>query len=309
MPAGLALRAAASRRHRPDTGSLSVYEDLLSSLMAFGHGQAAGRNLTRLSFLFSNVPEAPKKMAEILPNIQAAVVTYRSLTAEQLEAIAGNGRRIRDLRPMIGELTRYTKQLNASLNGAGLQPLSIEDVVRLKATIPRMIESIRQIIKKLETQITPMFGSDLIKVIPGVLSSIAGIIRQYSVKFSQVVIVGDYRHLAYFPPTELAVVLDELITNACRAMKDAPTRKLSFRLEYTVDQVIIDVTDSGTGVTVSDSEILFRRDFSTKGEEGGFGLFHARQRIEHFGGKIRIHNNADGPGATVRMIFKGIPRE
>ncbi|MDD4050965.1 MAG: ATP-binding protein [candidate division Zixibacteria bacterium] len=309
IPTGILLHRVITRKPRSDANHLAVYEDLLSVLTAFGHGQAAGRNLTRLGFLFSNLPEAPKKIAGILPNIQSAVETYRSLTADQLDAIAGNGRRIRDLRSIIHELTNHTKQLNAFLRGSTPKLLSIDDLARLKVVVPRTIESIRQVIKRLEMQIKPIFGSDLIKVIPGVLISIAAIIREYNVKISQVVIVGDYRHLAYFPPTELAVVMDELITNACRAMKDAAVRHLSFRLEYTVDQVIIDVSDTGAGIAVDDPEVLFSREFSTKGPEGGFGLFHARQRIEHFGGKIRIHNNADGPGATVRMVFKGIPRE
>jgi signal transduction histidine kinase len=309
IPAGVVLLLLVTRKPRPDINHSAAYEDMLLALTAFGHGQAAGRNLTRLAFLFSNLPEAPKKVVEILPNVQSAVETYRSFTAEQLGTIAGNGRRIPDLRPVIDELATHTKQLHIFLSVSTPRQTSIDDLIRLKVVVPRTIESIRQVIKKLESQIQPAFGSDLIEVIPAVLISSAGSIRRHNVRISQVIMVGDYRHLVFFPPAELAVVIDELITNACRAMKDAATRNLSLRLEFTVDQVIIDVIDTGTGVEVDDPEILFSREFSTKGEEGGFGLFHARQRIEHFGGKIRIHNNADGPGATVRMVFKGISRE
>jgi signal transduction histidine kinase len=163
--------------------------------------------------------------------------------------------------------------------------------------------------KSLETRIQPVFGSDLIKVIVEVLASSAGQIRQHGVNVSQLTAIGDCRHLAFFPRSEMAAVLEELITNACRAMREAAVRNLSFRLDYAADRVIIDVSDTGEGIAVDDPEILFGRQFSTKVSDGGYGLFHARQRIQRFGGRIRIFNNPDGRGATVRMTFKGIPRE
>jgi len=307
IPAGVVLRKVLSRKPRRDTGYLVAYEDMLSALTTFGHGQMAGRNLTRLAFLFANLPDDPKKMEEILPNIQSALEAYRSFTAGQLEAIAVQGRHVPTIQPAIAELTKQTAQLNALLTDSTPEQLSTEDLVLLKTAVPRTIDSLRHRIKQLETQIQPVFGSDLIKVIPGVLISIAGLIRRRRIKISQVTIVGDYLHLAFFPPTELAAVMEELIANACQAMEEATVRHLSFRLEYTVDQVIIDLSDTGVGLPVDDPEILFSRQYSTKGKEGGFGLYHARQRIERFGGKISIRNNTEGPGATVRMVFKGIP--
>lgn len=309
IPVGIVLRKMLSHKPRRDTGYLVAYEDLLSALTTFGHGQMAGRNLTRLAFLFANLPEDPKKMEEILPNIASALEAYRSFTAGQLEAITAQGRHVPTIQPAIAELTKQTAQLNALLTDSAPEQLTTEDLVLLKTVVPRTIDSLRHRIKQLETQIQPIFGSDLIKVIPGVLISIAGLLRGRRVKISQVTIVGDYLHLAFFPPTELAAVMEELIINACRAMEESTIRRLSFRLEYTVDQVIIDLSDTGVGLRVDDPEILFSRQYSTRGKEGGFGLHHARQRIERFGGKISIRNNADGPGATVRMVFKGIPHD
>jgi signal transduction histidine kinase len=309
IPTGIVLFKKFSRAPRPDVGHLVAYEDLLSALTTFGHGQMAGRNLTRLAFLFSNLPEDPKKMEEILPNIQSALEAYRSFTAGQLDAIAAHGRHIPTIHSAVAELAKHTEQLNTLFNDTAPTQVSIDDLVHLKAAVPRTIESLRHRIKQLEARIQPVFGSDLIKVIPGVLIANSGFIRKHKVKISQVVIVGDYVHLAFFPPAELAAVMEELITNACRAMEEATTRKLSFRLEYTIDQVIIELSDTGVGLRVDDPEILFSRQYSTKGKEGGFGLHHARQRIERFGGKISIRNNGDGPGATVRMVFKGVPHD
>ena len=309
IPAGIALLTIVSRKRRGNGNHLVAYENLLSALSAFGHGQMARRNLTRLAFLFSNLPETPEKVKEIRPNIQAALGTFRTMTGEQLDIIVTHGRRIPRFRSLIDDLTDQTRRLKAIVGGPASAAVSNEELKQMQASLPEAIESLRQILKKLETRIQPVFGSDLLREIQAVLVSCAGLLQQHKVKVSQLTVLGDCRHLAFFPPNELAAVLQELITNACRAMRGSAVRNLSFRLEYTADQAIIDVIDTGEGLTVDNPETLFGRQFSTKGPDGGYGLFHARQTIERFGGKIRILANPNGPGVTVRMIFKGIPHE
>lgn len=309
IAAGIAYCRIVSRRRRRKTAHLAAYEDLLSALANFGHGQMAGRNLTRLAFLFSNLPETREKMEEILPNIRSAHEAYRSFTAGQLEAIAAHGRHIATVRTLIAELVQQTRQLNTLLVGAASAPLTIDYVLRLKDVVPRTIEAIRHDIKRLEGRMQAAFGADLIMVVPGVFLSMAGTLHRYGVKVSQITIVGDYHHLVFFPPAELAAVMEEVVANACRAMEESSRRHLSLRLEYTIDQVIIELTDTGAGLRVDDPEILFTRQREAKGKHGEYSLHHARRCIERFGGKISIRDNADGPGATVRMIFKGIPSD
>lgn len=309
IPAGIALITVVFRRRRGNGIHQAAHDNLLSALTAFGHGQMARRNLTRLAFLFSNLPETPEKVKEIRPNIQAALGTFRTITAEQLDIIIAHGRRIPRFRPLVDDLNEQTRRLKAIVGGSASAAISNEDLKQMQASIPEAIESVRQTLKKLETRIQPVFSSDLLKEIQAVLVSCAGLLRQHEVKVSQLTVLGDCRHLAFFPPSELAAVLEELITNACRAMRGSAARNLSFRLEYTADQAIIDVIDTGEGLTVDNPEKLFSRQFSTKGPGGGYGLFQARQTIERFGGKIRILANPNGSGVTVRMIFKGIPRE
>lgn len=309
IPAGIVLVRMRDRRRRENGDHLATYGDLLSALTAFGHGQTAGRNLTRLAFLISNLPETRGKAEEILPNIHSALSAYRSISAGQIESIVVHGRRMARCRAAADELAGHLRRLNAVIEPMSSAPPSLEQLHGVKVILPREIEAVRRIIRQLEATVQPLFGSDPVKVIVDVLASCAGTIRQHDVRTSQVTVLGDYRHLTFFPPTELAAILEELVTNACRAMAETPVRNLSFRLEYASDRVLLDVSDTGGGIGVNDPELLFSRQYSTKGQEGGFGLFHARQRIERFGGRIRIFNNADGRGATVRMTFKGISRE
>jgi sensor histidine kinase regulating citrate/malate metabolism len=104
-------------------------------------------------------------------------------------------------------------------------------------------------------------------------------------------------------------VLEELLTNACDAMADAKRKELSLNIEFGADEAIITLSDTGHGLPDADQETLFRRGFSTKPQGGGYGLYQFRQEVERFGGRLRLYNNSDGPGATAELILKTVNRE
>jgi signal transduction histidine kinase len=310
LPVGVILYRAfrSSKRHRIFKKS-APYENLMTSLATFNHGQMAGKNLNRLSFLFGNLPDNPDRLEEIKPNIEAAIRAYQSFASLQLSDIAKHGERLKQVRPVIDDLVKQAESLNRLLENVSVRELTADNGGRYRSSIPKAVAGLKDIINQIRRVVRSHFTVDLIKVIPNVLSAVAGRLQAQKVGIAYILIAQDIRKPVFFSEAELAAVIEELISNACTAMTDAETKKLSMRVEYSEDEVAIAFSDTGHGVQVKDSEKLFSRDYSTRDEDGGYGLFNARQKVERFGGHITIRNNNDDPGATAKLVLKTVGDE
>ncbi|WP_425038512.1 ATP-binding protein [Primorskyibacter sp. S187A] len=94
----------------------------------------------------------------------------------------------------------------------------------------------------------------------------------------------------------LEQVLVNLISNACDAMADSETRNLSLTLERQNGRYLLEVADTGPGI--SEPERIFDPFYSTKevgASEGmGLGLSISYGLVQSFGGAIRGRNRAQG---------------
>ena len=88
-------------------------------------------------------------------------------------------------------------------------------------------------------------------------------------------------------------VVANLIDNAAESMEGTPVRRLrvSTRTESEGDAVVIEVSDSGQGISPADKEKLFLPHFSTKGRGTGLGLAIASRIIAEHNGTIRVEDN------------------
>jgi signal transduction histidine kinase len=97
-------------------------------------------------------------------------------------------------------------------------------------------------------------------------------------------------------PQDLAVFLyqcaRELVYNAA---KHASAKVCLIELEGSADEVVLTVTDDGTGFVEAPRE---------QGRAGGFGLFSIRERLALFDGELTIGSDAAGTRARVRMPLR-----
>jgi len=302
---GLTFRRRRTRRIREPRAA--QYENLLTSLANFDHGRMGGKNLNRLQFLFANLPDSPEKLEQIRPNIMAAVEGYHAYTVSQLNKVAQYGRKLKSILPFVSELMKHKERLTDLLTREMIFDLKAGD--EAGPAITDSIESLQVAIRQVRKTVQSYFSTDLLRVVPGVLIAIVSDLRRNKVGFRTIETRGGALRLVFFDETELASIFEELLSNACDAMADSDEKELSMLIDFGVDEVVIRVTDSGSGLKGADPEQLFRRDFSTKSERGGYGLYHARQQVERFGGQIRIFDNENGRGATVELILKTVNHE
>jgi len=309
--AGILLGVTIRRARRPfrKEPRTAQYENLLTSLADFDHGRMAGKNLDRLLFLFSNLPDTPEKLEKIKPNIQAAVDAYQAFTSSQLDNLAEYGRQLRVIESMVQQLQHHKAELGEELGRCSVSDLMLADCSAKHSGISAAIAKLKTDIRQIRQSVQRYFSADLLRVIPTVLIATVAQLRQQSIGFRSITTQGGALRLAFFSEAELASIFEELLTNACESMEDSETKELSMSIEFSPEEVIIKLSDTGRGLGGVDPDQLFSRGFSTKGKRGGFGLFHARQQVERFGGRMRLYDNENGPGTTVEMVLKAVNYE
>lgn len=103
------------------------------------------------------------------------------------------------------------------------------------------------------------------------------------------------------------VVLN-LIRNAMEAMEDQPVRQLTISLQKDQEDARVTVSDTGSGLAPSMSEVLFQPFMTTKRSGMGIGLSICRTIIEAHGGRIWAESNPQG-GTRFAFTLKTAEQE
>ncbi len=111
--------------------------------------------------------------------------------------------------------------------------------------------------------------------------------------------------LVFADASELRRVLINLISNAFEAMLEGGS--LRIRLGRTVDaagsHVVLEITDSGGGLSDTVRARLFEPYFTTRSHGTGLGLAISRRIVEELGGTIALEPRPDGAGTIARVVL------
>jgi signal transduction histidine kinase len=102
---------------------------------------------------------------------------------------------------------------------------------------------------------------------------------------------------------DLVTILGNLMENAVEAMGESTRREIRVDLQYDADRLEIAVADTGPGIPAENLERLFERGYSTKGEDRGFGLYHASLRVTALGGRLEA-GPREGGGTVFRASIR-----
>ena len=98
-------------------------------------------------------------------------------------------------------------------------------------------------------------------------------------------------------------VIENLLKNALDAMEGKGTIQIRIRNE--VARVVIDVTDSGKGISKQHLANVFKPGFTTKVRGWGLGLSLSKRIIEQYHkGELFVKNSEPGKGTTFRIVLK-----
>lgn len=99
-------------------------------------------------------------------------------------------------------------------------------------------------------------------------------------------------------------VIENLLKNALDAMEGRGTITADIKKEN--EQIYIDVTDTGKGISKKNITNVFKPGFTTKKRGWGLGLSLSRRIIQQYHkGEIFVKQSEAGKGTTFRIILKG----
>ena len=104
-------------------------------------------------------------------------------------------------------------------------------------------------------------------------------------------------------PSLFRWVLENLTKNAVDAMGDHG--KITLELKESPDEVFIDLSDTGKGISKSQMKQVFKPGYTSKKRGWGLGLSLAKRIIEEYHkGKIFVKSSVVGQGTTFRITLK-----
>lgn len=98
-------------------------------------------------------------------------------------------------------------------------------------------------------------------------------------------------------------VIENIIKNAVDAMNGKG--KISVEISNEIQNVYIDITDNGKGISTSSHKAVFQPGYTTKKRGWGLGLSLAKRIIENYhSGKIFVKRSEPDVGTTFRIVLK-----
>ena len=98
-------------------------------------------------------------------------------------------------------------------------------------------------------------------------------------------------------------VIENLLKNALDAMEGKGVISIIIKKEAT--QVLIDVSDTGKGISKQNIAKVFKPGFTTKKRGWGLGLSLSKRIIEQYHkGELFVKNSDTGKGTTFRVVLK-----
>lgn len=110
----------------------------------------------------------------------------------------------------------------------------------------------------------------------------------------------------HFNAMKLITILGNLIDNAIEAVGNCDKKEINFFATDIGNDIVLEVADSGKGITNHEVTNIFKQGYSTKQKEHrGYGLSIVKQSVEELHGEIELHRSINDD--TVFTVF--FPKE
>ena len=129
-------------------------------------------------------------------------------------------------------------------------------------------------------------------------------ITSETLAINNIQVVRDYSKLINLRTDrhKLQQVLVNLISNARDSIIEHDgKREISISVSEVGDDLLIDVKDTGMGITAENISNIFSYGFTTKEAGHGFGLHFSALAAQVLGGSIKVASDGEGHGATFSL--------
>jgi signal transduction histidine kinase len=282
-----------------------VLEKLFLSSNAFFHGEWGERKLNRLELYCINIQTSVDDKA-VLETALETINDFFTAVLPEIENMlsfayfVALARDVRvKLRKTIAGLTHSLTQLKVEIT------LQAKERIQSARLTVQNIQSLRAELQVLRQQVVQRFTSE----IPAVLADCLQSLSTFDVHWDIQNRLGQGIQVR-INPSSLQQIIDNLLRNAIRAVAEREDRRIQVMVDGNRDVVRLQVADSGPGVADNVLAQLFQQQIVRENHRGGFGLFHAHERLTKFGGTIRHLPPLPGyNGAVFEIQLKRVDHE
>lgn len=255
-------------------------------------------NISGHILLIDDITERRRSENELLETRQLASQALRVASLGALAAGIAH-----EINQPLNSIKLISDTMLYLLNGG--KKLSDDKVIHKLKEISNQVDRIYGIIKHMRAVIRhePDSGKTIFDVNQVILK--AETLMQYNFEKSNIKLsnsLSEQLPLVRGNWNSLEAVMINLITNAIQALETTDkTAKVITCTTWLEENIIIEISDNGTGIKESYKDSLFEPFTSNKNDQGlGLGLFIVQVLVANMNGQISVRNNEQG-GATFRM--------
>jgi two-component system nitrogen regulation sensor histidine kinase NtrY len=161
-----------------------------------------------------------------------------------------------------------------------------QTIIQEARTIKSLVDEFSNFARLPKVELKP---ADLRPLVDQTVSLFRGIFAQIDF---EVDLAADLPSSLQLDPEQMKRVLINIFDNAIEAMNKKGKIRVQAFFEKKQQQVNIEISDTGPGISLEDKTKLFLPYFSTKKKSTGLGLSIASQIIREHSGTIRVENNS-----------------
>lgn len=277
-----------------------IQERLLDAMTAFGHAGSSLKVVDRLRFFLKNWERRAGRTEPGSDPLPGLIDDYEHSVLPDLVRLVSLARRAR-VRP---EHWRHLAALGLTA-AADLQRITESlwggTPARIHRT-ERALESIEGSLQGIRRHLRQVFHAPVEEIARRVLDRRREDLAAGAVE-ARCSLTTPVPPAVFASPTVLEGVLDNLVDNALRALAGRARREIEIAVVEEGAHCHIDVRDTGCGIPAEDWERIFDRHYTTK-DEGGFGLYYARETLARYEGRIFVLTSDPAQGTTFRLVLR-----
>ena len=165
------------------------------------------------------------------------------------------------------------------------------------AELDRIVEDFLQLTRPVEMNLRP---SDLNAFLADMMRSFTT-----SLEVGRVELITDYSREALYVKIDrdkMRQAISNVVINAIQAMPNGGQLRVKTDRDALHKAAIIEVSDTGEGISQENLDRIFEPYFTTKPDGTGLGLAITYRLVEAHGGDVRVENS-EGRGATFRVTL------
>ncbi len=290
------------RIHQQERRRRAMREELLSSLAAFGHSGLARSNLERLAQYAESAP-APgdPRRPQYEDRWLSIASTYVSLTRGLIGDILEFSSQSPGQRSRAATLKRSYAALDRVMTGKSLPAPPLPDS-NSAGIISASARKVLGEITSLRRSVLADCRTDVVAVVGRYLAVGSDQFRLSGLEYLQLSCCSCA--LAEIDAECLLMCLEIVLTNAIDSLETSAVRRITVSVQSEQPYVLVEIADSGPGISSDDWERVFEREVTTKGPGRGFGLYHARQALARYGGSIRVKASSEMEGTRILIRLR-----